>query len=176
MMLDRIKRFWRREDGLTSLEFVIAFPVVIMVFCSAIEAGVMSTRQVMLNRAMMDTSRTLKLASGSLPTQSVLLSRVCDVAVIIPDCENAVTVEVAPIDTVNWNVGNKLMDCADRDNSNYVPAAEYEGGGDNELVMLRLCAVFNPLFPTVGLGAQLRRVNESDYAIVSAVAYVNEPR
>jgi hypothetical protein len=48
-------------------------------------------------------------------------------------------------------------------------------GGGNDVMLVRICAVFEPIFPTLGLGAQLTRVNESDYALVAAAAFVNEP-
>ena len=57
----------------------------------------------------------------------------------------------------------------------FVPIQDYDSGGGNDLMLVRLCAVFEPIFPTVGLGAELARVNESDYAIVAAIAYTNEP-
>ena len=42
-------------------------------------------------------------------------------------------------------------------------------------MIVRACAVFEPLFPTTGLGLRMPRVNSSDYAIVSMSAFVNEP-
>ena len=169
-----LKRLYRDERANASLEFVVLFPLVILLFCSAMEAGVLSVRQVMLDSAADDVVRTLRLSSSKSPTKDEINAQVCEKAVIFPDCMNAVTVEMKPIDTDTWDIASDSMNCVDRDDG-FVPVEEYVSGGRDELMLLRICAVFNPVFPTVGLGAKLSRVNESDYAIVTATAFVNEP-
>ncbi|MBV0912804.1 TadE/TadG family type IV pilus assembly protein [Anianabacter salinae] len=171
-----VHKFLRREDAFTSIQFVFLLPLVTLVMGLTIEAGVLATRQVMLDRALAEASRTLKLRSGLLPSQAALIQQVCDTAVVFPDCTNSLTVEVAPIDTVAWDIGAEYIECIDLDDPGFVPANEFRGGSDNTLVMLRICATFEPLFPYVGLGAKLRRTGERDYTIASAIAYVNEPR
>jgi Flp pilus assembly pilin Flp len=167
-------RFAREEDGNTSVEFVTLFPLVILLFCTAFETSVYAVRQVRLDGATTDVVRHLRLASNTPPSRATIAELVCDRAAVIADCENAITVELKPIDTQTWNLSPTAMDCSDRDGG-FVAAEEYTAGNNNQLMMVRICAVFKPLFPTVGLGAQLKRVNQTDYAMVSASAFVNEP-
>lgn len=162
------------ESGNASLEFVTLFPLVILLFCSAFEAGVLSIRQVMLDSATTDVVRHLRLASNTPPERSALINLVCERAKVFPDCENAISVELAPIDTTAWDLDRGALGCNNRENG-FIPAEEYVAGDNNELMMLRICAVFEPVFPTVGLGATLTRINDTDYAIVSTSAFVNEP-
>jgi hypothetical protein len=48
-------------------------------------------------------------------------------------------------------------------------------GGNNELMMVRVCALFRPMFPSTGLGLNLRYDGDGNYAIVATTAFVNEP-
>lgn len=175
-----VNKFRRDETGFMSIDFIFLFPVIIFVMFLALEAGILATRQVMLDRALAETSRTLKLSGGTPPSQEELVQQVCDIANVFPDCTSSVTVEVAPINTNTWDVGAEYIECYDFDNRDgedaFVPANEYDGGAGSQLMMLKICATFTPLFPYVGLGAKLRKVNETDYSIASAIAYVNEPR
>ena len=167
-------RRFLREDGNSSIEFVIMFPLIILIFCTAFEAAVLSVRQVMLNVAVEDVTRELRIASGFGVTHDRLVDTICDSAVIFPDCQNAISVELAPVDTDTWNVERSAMNCNDR-SGGFTPAQEFAPGTGNSLMMVRICAVFKPVFPHVGLGAKLTRVSDEDYAIVAASAFANEP-
>ena len=62
--LSHISRFARREDANATVEFVIVFPIVIMLFIAAFETSMLLTRQVMLERALDQSVRHLRLTSG----------------------------------------------------------------------------------------------------------------
>jgi hypothetical protein len=169
-----LNRFRRGEEATAATEFVVLFPLVILIFCTAFEAAALTLRQAMLDVAAGEVTRELRLSSGATPGAAELVAFVCDKAVVFPDCENAVSIELAPVDTETWEVSRATMQCIDRDDG-FVPVQSYVAGGGNDVMLVRICAVFEPIFPTLGLGAQLTRVNESDYALVAAAAFVNEP-
>ena len=174
----RYLKTWLSDDesGNANLEFVALFPLIILLFCSAFEAGTLSIRQVMLDSATHDVVRHLRLASNTPPTRDTLTSLVCDRARVFPDCANSVSVELAAVDTTTWNIDRGAMGCNNRTADGiFKPATQYIGGDNNDLMILRICAVFEPVFPTVGLGAAITRINATDYAIVSVSAFVNEP-
>lgn len=42
-------------------------------------------------------------------------------------------------------------------------------------MLVRVCALFEPFFPTTGLGMMMRYNARGDYALVATTAFVNEP-
>lgn len=169
-----LRRFLKRDDGVVSVELVVVFPVVILVFATALEAGVLTTRQAMLEYATNVAVRDLRLGTANSVSHQTLKDRVCDAANIVADCDRAIQIELSPVDTTTWNVDRGPITCRDRD-QDMEPATEFTPGGSNQLMLVRVCAVFEPVFPTIGLGFQLQKVNGKDYALVSTSAFVNEP-
>lgn len=168
-------RFRGGEAETTSVEFVIMFPLVILLMCFAFEAGVLSTRQALLERATNLSVRELRLRPADPPSYAEMVQLICRNALIIPDCENALHIELTAVDTETWDVAPNPVACRDRDND-YTPQIVYDdAGGGDRMMLLRVCAVFRPLFPTAGLGAALAKVSESDYALVAANLFVSEP-
>ena len=49
------------------------------------------------------------------------------------------------------------------------------GGDNNELMLVRVCALFQPMFPTTTLGMQMPTDGNGNYALVVSSAFVNEP-
>jgi hypothetical protein len=151
------------------------FPLVILLMMTGFEAGLYSTRQALLDHAVDESVRVLRLNPQDPPSYSEMIEIVCEAAVMVPDCENALHIELRAIDTESWEFDPGPVYCRDRAND-YTPEIIFdESGGGNRLMLLRLCAVFRPLFPTAGLGAELTRVSEDDYAMVAAQIFVTEP-
>lgn len=173
-LLAFLKKRSRCENGTATVEFVILFPVFISIFGSAFEAGLLTTRQVMLERATEVAVRDLRLGLGTVATYDELKARVCNVAGIIPDCMSALHIELAPISTATWDMRTGATECIDRD-EDITPVTSFTQGGSNELMLVRVCAVVRPMSPMTGLGLRLPKVNTSDYALVAASAFVNEP-
>lgn len=173
-LLASLTKRLHRNEGSASIEFVILFPVFISIFGSGYEAGLLTTRQVMLERATEVAVRDLRLGISSVATYDELRARVCNVAGIIPDCMNALHIELAPVSTTTWDIRTGETACIDRD-EDITPVTSFTQGGSNELMLVRVCAVVRPIIPTTGLGLKLPKVNSSDYALVAASAFVNEP-
>lgn len=173
-LISNLRKRARCEKGTATLEFVILFPVFISIFGSAFEAGLYTTRQVMLERATDIAVRDLRLGTSTVATYQDLKARICNVAGIIPDCMNAVHVELAPVSTTDWNMRTGATACIDRD-EDITPVTSFTQGGSNELMLVRVCAVVQPMSPMTGLGLKMPKVNASDYALIAASAFVNEP-
>ena len=65
--------------------------------------------------------------------------------------------------------------CIDRGNA-VEPLTEFVPGGSNEIMIVRVCAGQDPIFPSTGIGLQLRADAEGGYQMVAASVFVNEPR
>ncbi len=172
--IKHLSRFRRREDGVSSVEFVILFPLYIALFGSAYEAGLINTRYAMLERGLDLAVRDLRLGTDPTPTHAELVSAICNYAGVIPDCSNALHVELENVSTTDWTYRTGQVQCIDRD-ENIKPVINFTGGGLNALMLVTVCAVFEPMVPVTGLGMRLPKVNSSDYALVAMSAFVNEP-
>lgn len=172
-------RLRAREDGAATIEFVIVVPVFLILFMSSFELGMLLTRQVMLDRALDLAVREVRLGLvdfGDLDgaaQHDALRDMVCENA-LMENCQAELMLEMLPRDPRDWQAMQSDADCADRSAPGAGPRG-FAAGLQNELVVLRACALFDPYFPTTGLGAQLDRQSGDAYALVSSSAYVVEP-
>ena len=169
-----LRRFRGDEAGNTTIEFVILFPLFMVLFLSAIESGIYMTRYVMLERGLDDTVRAIRLGTTNQVDVDDVKQMICSGAAVIPDCQNVVKVEMIRVDPLNHVQLAARADCVDR-NDPAAPARNFATGESNDFMLLRVCALFNPLFPTTGLGFQMPREDGDSYALVSMSAFVMEP-
>ena len=171
----RVLKRLRREDGNATIEFVILFPLFMMLFFSAFEIGLVMVRQVMLDRATDISVRALRLGSWTNPTHDQMKRNICNLAGILPDCMNNIMIELRPVSTTTWTPLPSNPTCVDKD-AVISPPITFNGGLQNEMMLVRVCALMKPMFPTTGLGLRLPREGEDYYALVATTAFVNEPR
>ncbi len=169
-----IRRLWRREDGNATIEFALLFPAFITLFLISFEMGMILIRGVMLDRATDIAMRELRLGTLSPMTQEGLKQSICENSVIIPNCGESLLVELRPVSTTTWEPLGAQVTCVDR-TEEVQPVLDFTPGSKNELMLVRVCAVFDPFFPTTGLAAQMSLDASGAYALVSTSAYVNEP-
>ena len=173
------RRFAKEEHGFGTAEFIIIFPVFMMLLLSGYEIGILMTRQTVLERGVDLAVRDLRLGqmSGGADDkldESDVRRAICNFAGIIPDCMNALHIELRQISTTSWNMPNPQADCVDR-SENIRPAVAFNPGQANEMMMIRACVIVDPIFPGSGLGAQLPVDASGGYQLISMSAFVNEP-
>jgi hypothetical protein len=186
-MIGFLRHFWQSEEGSATLEFVLWFPLFWALFMWSVEQGVYLVRQVGLDRAVDLAVRDVRLGAFddligpnlSLAQQTALLhdavkDRVCDLAFLIPRCQDDVKLEMQQVDPRNWSMLRAAVDCVDRSDSSR-PVSQFTPGQSNDLVVLRACALFDPFFPTTGLGARLTKVSGGAYALVAVSSFAVEP-
>ncbi|MEO1639926.1 MAG: TadE/TadG family type IV pilus assembly protein [Pseudomonadota bacterium] len=178
-MKSLLKRFVRDEAGTASLEFVLVFPVFFGFFLATVEAGMISVRHVMLERGVDIAVRDVRIGVMPEPDRDLLRARICDIAMIIPDCTTQLEIEMIQRDPNDWEAIPTTVRCVDRgniddDNSNV------EGTPNNQLMFIRACVRIDPFMPTTGLGKTIVDNNQGgaaggSYALVSRAAFVVEP-
>ena len=171
-------RFKRDEDGNATIEFVILFPMLMSIFLMGFEAGFYMVKNVMLEHAVDVAVRDVRLANGGVPSFEGLKTRICDEALILADCENKLQVEMRQVPTTPgatdiMRTKARCINVNSTDDSR--DYTEYDGGASNELMLLRVCALSRPLFPTTHLSAGMIADNAGNYAIVSTTSFVTEP-
>lgn len=169
-----LRRFHRSQDGSSTIEFVIIFPVIFTFFLSTFELGMLETRHVMLDRGLDVAVRAIRL--GQLENQPEIFKQaICKAASIIPDCMNQLKLEMVTVDPRGWVGMDPSADCVNRADAS-IAMRNFTPGVSNQLMLIRACVLFDPYFPTTGLGASLPRVSGGAYGLISVSSFVIEPK
>ncbi len=169
-----LRRFARDTRGTATVEFVIMAPVFFLVFMSSVEAGVLMVRNVMLERAVDLTVRNLRLGTWPTPEPALVKQSICDATLVIHDCMTSVLLEMRPVSTTTWAPLDPNAACVNRA-TRIDPLVEFKPGAQNEMMIVRACAIVDPVFPLTGLGLQLQKDTSGGYALTATSAFVNEP-
>jgi hypothetical protein len=174
----RWPRFRRDESGTSSIEFVILFPIFMSVFFAGFETGLLMLRNAMLERATDLAVRQLRIGTPNPPDFLEFKEMVCDNVFFIDACMDRVQVQLNPVDMNTWGPLDGDPRCVDvgwDETIDPFNETQYSVGANNELMMVRICVLFQPIFPGVGHGLGLRYDGEGNYAMVTTTAFVNEP-
>ena len=168
-------RAFGREDGNMTVEFALWFPLFIGILFSSMELGILMLRHTMLERGLDIAVREVRINTGETPQHADLKQIVCDNAPLIGDCMNGLRLEMRTQNLRHWQELPQTADCIDRSEP-VSPVRSYVPGQENELMVIRACSKFSPLFPTGGLAADLTLDGANEYALISTTAFVQEPR
>ncbi len=171
----RSRRFARTENGNGTIEFCLFLPLFLVLFISSFDLGMVLARNTMLDRGLDMTIRMVRLGQITNLTHDRMKTAICQASVIIPDCENNLRLEMQPLDPRNWvNIPTDSVNCVDRADDSR-PVRTFVAGLPNQLMIVRACALIDPIAPTAGLGAILTEQYENGFPIISTAAYVVEP-
>ena len=171
----RTGKFLRREDGNATVEFAILFPLFVTLLVSSVEMGFITIRHTMLDRAVDLTVRDIRLGTGNAPQYAQIRDTICERAPVIPDCQDNVKIEMIRMDLRAWTPPPADYDCVNHAEQ-VQPVRTFQNGMQNEMILLRICAMFEPIFPLAGLGRDLKSNSPTGYtAMVTATAFVQEP-
>ena len=168
------RRFLKSEDGNATVEFVLIFPIYLSLLIMSIEMGFITLRHTLLERGMDIAVREIRLGTGSAPTHDEIKELICENALMIRDCTNSLRLEMRPADIRNFATLNDPIDCTDASQPTK-PVKEFTPGQQNQLMLLRACLRFDPLFPIDALGSALVKDANGQSAIYAMTAFVQEP-
>ncbi|MFE3837519.1 TadE/TadG family type IV pilus assembly protein [Pseudogemmobacter sonorensis] len=173
----RAQRLWRREDGTATIEFVFCVPVVLTLFMASMESGYYMIRHVMMDRGLDLVIRDYRLGRLQSVSHDDLRKLVCEATPVILNCESAMRVWIQPINTTSWARPGTNAFCGDRNGTLTAPSTgSVQHGASNQIMFVRICMIQKPLFPTTGLGLQLRADSVSGgYQLAVTTVVVNEP-
>lgn len=174
-MLKRLRRHMAQEQGSMTVEFVIWFPLFMVILLASVELGVVTVRHTMLERALDMTVRDIRLGTGTAPQHDDIKDQICDNIALVDDCEGNLRLEMIQNDLRNWSNIPQQADCTDQ-SVPVNPVREFTNGLDNELMILRACLKFTPFFPTTALGEAMVKDANGDVGLISTTAFVQEPR
>jgi Flp pilus assembly protein TadG len=167
-------RLRRDRAGVSAMEFAILAPLFFAITVSGAEAGWLMVRSILLDRAVSDTVRLVRVGDPAAPhTQVEFKQAICEAAVVIPDCLDAVTVEMTEVASAADFPANDVT-CANR-GATVQPTIAYKEGSRSAIMYLRVCAIADPFTPGIGLALALPRDAKGGYRLVSTAAFMNEP-
>ncbi len=170
-----LRRFRRSERGSATIEFAITFPAMFMMLASAVDLGFVSLRHSMLEHAMDQVVRDIRLGTGTAPQHDQIKADICAAAGFIDDCGDSLRLEMIQIDPGNWIAPSTQADCTDKSVA-VQPVRNFVNGLDNQLMILRACAKVDPVFAQWGMGKNMVKDAAGQYRLVSSTAFVQEPR
>ena len=174
MFTTRIKRLWRDDEGTATVEFAIVFPFFISLFLSSVELGMITLRHTMLERGLDLVVRDIRLGTGTAPQHDDIKDEICNYAGLIPNCASTLRLEMVQVDLRNAVALNSEVDCIDS-SKEVEPVRSFVNGAENDMMILRACVKYDPIFPTSGLGKQLQTDGAGQAALVAMAAFVQEP-
>ncbi len=172
-LMRRIGTWWRGDEGTASIEFVLIVPMFLMLFAASFESGLFMVRQMMLERALDMTMRELRLGHYVNPTHALLKTEICSRLVVISDCENKLRMDLRRVNMTTWNMPSAQPVCRDRVTS-IDPVVDFDPGQRQDVILVRLCAIADGLFPTSAFSLGLPVDSNGRYRMMAISAFVNE--
>ncbi|MCB4455791.1 TadE/TadG family type IV pilus assembly protein [Leisingera sp. McT4-56] len=174
-MKNALRRFRQREDGSFTVEWVVVFPFFMVVLMSTVELGMINLRHSQLERALDQSVRDIRLNTGANKDHEQIRDEICTLSGFIDECETSLRLEMVQIDPFNWAPVDPDPDCVDSI-EDPKPVRKFEHGQSNDLMLVRACMTFKPIFPTWGLGKDLNKDGDGRISLVASSAFVQEPR
>jgi len=156
------------------VEFVMVAPFLIAFIVFSFELGLLTLRAAMLERGLDIAVREVRLGTGTAPGHDRIKRIVCDNARVIADCDTQLRLEMIPTDLRSFATLSATPDCTDAARPSK-PVRNFIPGGQNQLMLLRACVQYRPLFPEALLGEALVKDSNGDVAITTVSAFVQEP-
>lgn len=175
-----VKKFLYRfhceeKASINLIEFAILAPVLFGSFFFGFELSMHSIRQMLLDRGLEVTTREVRLNTGKQFTHESLRDAICINAGGLEGCQENLRLEMVPVNPRNFAPLGAHPDCVDVAE----PVAPLNGwslGQQHELMLLRACMKFVPVFASVGLGKLLGSGSDGMGKMVSISAFVQEPQ
>lgn len=170
-----LRRFGRDEEGgVLLLEFVIFVPLLFTAFLMSVEMGLYSVRHMFLDRGLDMTVRYVRLNTNVPFKHDDLKQMICTYSGFLDDCETTLRLEMATLDPRNFAAFDATPDCVDTSKP-VEPVRGFTVGLEHQMMILRACVKFRPVFPSSGLGYELEKDGSGRARMTSIAAFVQEP-
>ncbi len=171
-MIRAIRRFLFNRNGAVTTEFAIAFPFFMWILFMFVEVGVYSMRMAMLKRGLSTATRDVRIGDPAVLNIAGFKDHVCNNAFFVANCRDSLLIEMTKIENGNFDSFN----CVNRADETLTPATTFDPGNPDEIMLVRACVLVRPVFPGAGIGADLSRTLDGEYALTATSAFMNEPQ
>ncbi len=167
-MLRLIRKWIKREDGATAIEFSMLFMPYMLISLGIMELSLMFASASLLEGATDSASRLIKtgkLQRSNEDPETLFRNAMCEFATVLIDCQNVV-IDVSVIN----NYGDFTDPVYDA-SGNLVPG-EFDAGGSNSKVLIRVAYRYAMITPIVG---SLLNGQDGSTLFVSTIVMQTEP-
>ena len=140
----------------------------------AVELGIYTMRQMYLDRGLDIAVRYVRLNTQANFTHDTIKTMICDNAGWLENCDESLRLEMVTLNPRNFAQFDQTADCVDTSEP-VEPVRGFTLGQENQLMMLRACVKFRPVYPTSGLGASMSKDGAGQVRMISSAAFVQEP-
>ncbi len=170
-----LRRFRKDENGAAFIvEFAIMLPLIFGCFLMSVEMSLYSMRNMFLDRGLDMTVRYVRLHTNENITHTQLKDMTCDFAGFLKDCDNTLRLEMATVDPRAFSRFDRNADCIDVSQPLKDPRG-FDLGREHQLMIVRACVKFKPVFPSTGLGYAFLKDGSGSASMFSTAAFVQEP-
>jgi hypothetical protein len=156
------------------MEFVLMVPVILLIFMSSFESGLLMTREILLEQSVDRTMRELRLGHIPVVTNEVLAREICSRTIIFPNCEDNIVIELDRITTTTWAIPTNITQCVNS-SAPAQPVVTMNAGQENDLMLVRVCVSLPAMFPGMGLALAMPLDGLGNYILLARSAFVVEP-
>lgn len=179
-MITRLKtalsRFRKEESGAAyTVEFVVMLPLLFISFAFGVELTTHSNRQFQLDHGLEVTTRAIRLNTASQFTHDNIKQTICEFTGGLDECDSRIRLEMIPVNPRDFVGLPAMPDCTNAPHP-VNPVRGWSLGQQHELMLLRACYKFSPVFGSLGLGKLLGTDDAGLGTMVSMSAFVQEPR
>lgn len=173
----RLRAAFQRENGSSTVEFVMWFPVFMTLFLTSFELSFYGMRVFMLDRAVDQTVRDLRLGVSRPQNTAEFKTAVCDRVLLKGDCVADTSVQLMRVNAGTWNFPTGQVPCVDRVQP-LTPKQEdanYSTGGGGDLMLLLVCQKKRPFFGSTPYVMGIPEDEHGEIALAAITTFVNEP-
>ncbi|SLN73710.1 hypothetical protein ROJ8625_03971 [Roseivivax jejudonensis] len=174
-----LRGFARNESASMAIAAAIWIPAYLFLIISSVELGMWTARHTMLEHGLDTTVRDVRLGTGTIYDRDSLRDTICERAIILPNCQQNLMLEMVRLDIRNFTPPSSDYACADVSTygagDEVRPAVAFQYGRENELMLLRACFQYEPVSPGFGLAEYLQTDGAGLLDLKSQAAFVHEP-
>lgn len=175
----------KNQKGAAAVEFALVAPLFFALVFSILEAGWFFFVNSAVEQANATASRLIRTGQaqtakdgGGNPvyTKEAFFNEICDIVSTFGDCNDTLTVDVSRFATFSAlaaDISNPV--CRDQDDPS-IQGAQFSSsdyGAQNEIIRVRVCFLYKPLNPALGL--QLTTNTHGYKELVALSIFRNEP-
>lgn len=171
------KVFGRCKSGSAAVEFALVAPMFLAIVFSILEAGWYFFVQSAVEQANANAARLIRTGQAQATvSRDQFFDRICDVVDAFGDCDETLTIDVSrfgSFDALAADLSQPVCRDADDPTIEGAQFAETDFGGKREIVRVRVCFLYKPINPALGLS--LERANDGRRKLLSVSIFRNEP-
>ncbi|WP_166486166.1 TadE/TadG family type IV pilus assembly protein [Jannaschia sp. CCS1] len=171
-----LRAFWRDETATATLEMVIVFPLMMIVFIAAFETALILTRQIILERSLDMSVRVLRLAQGLDTDTDAVRDTMCANTRLLPNCQELLSIDLIVIDDETYAMPTNEQICNARGEDLIIsPDNAFDDGVGGDFMLIRTCLIVDRILPFSGFGLNLTRDDSGGMHMMASTIFVNEP-